>query len=79
MDRRIEHAEVHGGVAGCAHGLEFLGGGCHGGFDRGDLALLLGLLESIGEVGVDFLQSRELGRVDPKEWASDTRFSALRA
>jgi hypothetical protein len=35
-DRQADggHAEVHGRVAGSAHGFEFLGGGGHGGFDR---------------------------------------------
>jgi hypothetical protein len=39
--------------------------------------VLLGLLESIGEIGVNLLQSRQLGRIDPKEWASDTRVFVL--
>jgi hypothetical protein len=62
-------AEVNSCAAGGAHGFELLFGGGHGGLDRGDLthpAVLLGLPESVGEVGVDLLQSRELGRVNPK-------------
>jgi hypothetical protein len=51
------------------HRDELLFGSGDGGLDRGDLAepaLLLGLLESVGEVDVDLFQSRQLGRVDPK-------------
>jgi hypothetical protein len=51
------------------HRDEPLFGSGDGGLDRGDLAepaLLLGLLESVGEVDVDLFQSRQLGRVDPK-------------
>ncbi|MET7312183.1 MULTISPECIES: hypothetical protein [unclassified Streptomyces] len=60
--------------------MELLGCGGHGGLDRGDLtepALLLGLLETVGEVGVDLLQSGQLVWVDPEEWASDARISVL--
>jgi hypothetical protein len=73
----LGHAEVRGGAAGgeFTHGLQFLRGGGQGGLDRGDLAepaLVPGLLKAIEEIGVDLLQARHLGRVNPKEGASDT-------
>ena len=54
---------------GGAHGFELLRRGRHRGLDRGDLAhpaLLPGLSEPVGEVGVDLLQPWKLGRVYPK-------------
>src|SRR6266568_8859255 len=76
----VRHPEVNGDLPGSAHSVELLGCGRHGGLDRGDLAhpaLILDLLETVGEVGVNLLQSRQLGRVDPKQWASDTRVFVL--
>jgi hypothetical protein len=57
-------------AAGSAHGFELLGCGRHGRLDRGDLAhpaLLFGLLEPVGEIGMDLLQPRQLGGINPKE------------
>ena len=67
----LGHAKPDRDVAACllAHGLQLLFGGGHGGLYRGDLAkpaLLLGLLKSAGEVGLDVLQPRQLGWVNPK-------------
>lgn len=42
-------------------------------------ALLFGFLEPVEKVGVVFLQTGHLSRVDPEEWTSDTRFSELGA
>ncbi|GAA2341797.1 hypothetical protein [Dactylosporangium salmoneum] len=39
--------------------------------------MLFGLLEPVGEIGMDFLQPRQLSWVNPKEWASDTRIFVL--
>ncbi len=58
-----------------AHGLQFLRCGGQGGLDRGGLAeppLVLGFVEPVDEVGVDFFQAWHLYRVDPEERASDT-------
>jgi len=65
----VGHAQV-GRVPGGqrAHGRQLLRGGGQGGLDRGDLpgpALLVGLLESVGEVGV-ICSSRG-------SWAGSTR------
>jgi hypothetical protein len=60
---------VDGRLAGGAHSFKLLGCGGHGGLDRGDLAepaLLLGLAESVGEVGVDLFQPRDLSWIDSK-------------
>lgn len=82
----VRHAEVNArarGSGGVAHGFKFLCGGGQGGLDRGDLAepaLVLGLLEPVGEVGANLLQARLLSWVDPQERAPDTgiRCSMLR-
>jgi hypothetical protein len=74
---------VHGGGATgrwAAHDLQLRCGGGQGGLDCGDLAepsLVLGLLESVGEVGVDGFQARYLGWVNPEQGASDAGFSEL--
>jgi len=50
------------------HGSQLLRGGGQGGLDRGDLpepALVLGFLETVGQVGVDLLQPWHLGWVNP--------------
>jgi len=67
----VGHAEMDScsSVAESVHGFKLLGGGSHGGLDRGDLAepaLFLGLGKSGDEVGVDGLQPRDLSRVDPE-------------
>jgi hypothetical protein len=65
-----------------AHGGQLLRGSGQGGLDRGDFtepALILGFLETVGQVGVDLFQPWHLGRVDAKERASDTGFSELQA
>jgi hypothetical protein len=72
------HAEVGGGVVSgeIAHRGELLCGGGNAGLDRGDFtqpALLLRLVESVDEVGVDLLQSWLLSWVNSKQRASDTR------
>jgi hypothetical protein len=49
--------------------VKFLLGGDESGLDRGDIAepaLTLGLLEAVVEVGVDLLQPRYLGWVNPE-------------
>ena len=76
----VRHAEVKARARGpggqVTHGLEFLGGGGHGGLDGGDLAqpsLVPGLPEPVAQVGADLFQPWHLGRVDPEEWTSDTR------
>ena len=76
----VGHAEVDGRPAGSAHGFEL----------RAAAAMVvsiaatspiqpccLGLLEPVGEIGMDLLQTRQLGRVNPKEWASDTGIFVL--
>jgi hypothetical protein len=76
----FRHAEEDSRVAGGAHGFKLLGCGGHGGLDRGDLAqpaLLLCLREPVDKVGVDLLQPRQLGWINPKEWASDARIFVL--
>jgi hypothetical protein len=67
----IRHAQLDGSTANgrLAHRRELLCRGGDGGLDRGDLAelaLFLGFLEPVDEVGVDSLQPRDLGRVDPE-------------
>lgn len=74
------HAKVGDGVLSgeFAHRGELLRGGGNAGLDRGDVtqpALLLRLVESVDEVGVDLLQSWLLSWVNPKQRASDTRIS----
>ncbi len=65
------HPQLGLGVLGGLppHGEELLVGRGEGRLDRGDLtepALVLGLLEPVDEVGVDFLQARYLGWVNPE-------------
>ncbi|WP_190172017.1 hypothetical protein [Streptomyces mirabilis] len=72
----MRRAEENSRLAGSAHGFELLGCGGHGGLDHGDVvepALLLGLLETVGEDGVDLLQPGQLGLVALEEGASDAR------
>ncbi|MEU7900521.1 hypothetical protein AB0B45_47790 [Nonomuraea sp. NPDC049152] len=71
----VGHAEAGGRASGClSHGLELLVSGGEGGLDGGDFtepALILGLGETVDEVGVDLFESGLLSWVNAKEGASD--------
>lgn len=62
------------------HRDELLVGRCERGLDCGDLAqpaLQFRFLKPVAEVGMDLVQPRHLGWVNPKEWAPDTRIFVL--
>lgn len=69
MEAYLGHAEMGGGALGgkVAHGIQLLRGSGHGRLEGGDLskpALFSGLVQPVGQIGVDLLQPRQLGRVN---------------